>query len=93
MRENADIAAHAHGYASLTAAWFSALYPEKKVKFINRGISGNRAADLEQRWKPDCLDLKPDWVSILIGINRNYKVDGAGIRITGQLDMDAAAAA
>lgn len=58
-----------YGYASLTAAWFSALYPEKKVKFINRGISGNRAADLEQRWKPDCLDLKPDWVSILIGIN------------------------
>jgi lysophospholipase L1-like esterase len=57
------------GYANLAAAWFSALYPEKHVRFINRGISGNRVVDLARRWQPDCLDLKPDWVSILIGIN------------------------
>src|SRR3954467_821401 len=57
------------GYATLAAAWFSALYPEKHIRFINRGISGNRVVDLAQRWKKDCLDLKPDWVSILIGIN------------------------
>ena len=57
------------GYANLAAAWFSALYPEKHVRFINRGISGNRVVDLTQRWQRDCLDLKPDWVSILIGIN------------------------
>ena len=29
--------------------------------------------------------------SILIFLNRTYRVDGAGIRITGQLDMDAVA--
>ena len=57
------------GYAMITAAWFQALYPEKNVKFINRGISGDRAKDLQNRWKEDCLELKPDWVSILIGIN------------------------
>jgi acyl-CoA thioesterase I len=57
------------GYAALVAAWFSALYPEKNVRFISRGISGNRAKDLRDRWQQDCLDLKPDWVSILIGIN------------------------
>ena len=57
------------GYANLAAAWFSALYPEKHVRFINRGISGNRVVDLTRRWQKDCLDLKPDWVSILIGIN------------------------
>src|SRR5690349_8764111 len=61
------------GYANLAAAWFSALYPEKRVRFINRGISGNRAADLVARWKADCLDLKPDWVSILIGINDTWR--------------------
>lgn len=58
-----------YGYAMMTTAWFSALYPEKKVKFLNRGISGNRVEDLQKRWQEDCLDLKPTWVSILIGIN------------------------
>lgn len=57
------------GYANMTAAMFSAMYPEKNVKFLNKGISGNRVKDLKARWKEDCLDLKPDWVSILIGVN------------------------
>lgn len=57
------------GYAMLAAAWFSAAYPEKRVRFLNRGISGNVVRDLRARWKRDCLDLRPAWVSILIGIN------------------------
>lgn len=57
------------GYANMIPAMFSALHPEKSVKFLNRGISGNRVRDLKARWKEDCLDLKPDWVSILIGVN------------------------
>ena len=39
------------------------------VKVLNRGISGHRAKDLVARWAEDCLDLNPDIVSILIGIN------------------------
>ncbi len=61
------------GYPAMVAAWFSALHPEKNVRFINRGISGNRAADLKRRWQPDCLDLAPTWVSILIGINDTWR--------------------
>jgi acyl-CoA thioesterase I len=61
------------GYPALVAAWFSALYPASGVRFINRGISGNRAGDLRTRWQADCLDLKPDWVSILIGINDTWR--------------------
>jgi len=61
------------GYAALTAAWFAASYPARTVRFFNRGISGNRAADLRGRWQADCLDLKPDWVSILIGINDTWR--------------------
>jgi lysophospholipase L1-like esterase len=61
------------GYAMMTTAWFSALYPEKQVRFINRGISGNRVKDLKARWQKDCIDLKPDWVSILIGINDTWR--------------------
>ncbi|MCX6972132.1 MAG: SGNH/GDSL hydrolase family protein [Verrucomicrobia bacterium] len=57
------------GYAMMAAAQVQALYPGFGLTFLNRGISGNRAADLAGRWQEDCLDLKPDWVSILIGIN------------------------
>ena len=58
-----------NGYPLLVASLFNALYPEKNVKFINRGISGNRVRNLKERWEEDCLALKPDYVSILIGIN------------------------
>jgi lysophospholipase L1-like esterase len=61
------------GYALLASAWFGALYPEKNVKFINRGMGGNRAADLRERWQADCLALQPDWVSILIGVNDMWR--------------------
>lgn len=57
------------GYAYIVASLFSSLYPEKKVHFVNRGISGNQTHDLEARWDEDCLDLKPDVLSIMIGIN------------------------
>jgi acyl-CoA thioesterase-1 len=57
------------GYAMMASTWFSAKYPEKKVWFLNRGLSGNRVRDLKNRWKKDCLDLKPNVVSILIGVN------------------------
>lgn len=61
------------GYALMTAAWLGAARPDLKLTFLNRGISGNRAADLSDRWQQDCLDLKPDWVSILIGINDTWR--------------------
>jgi len=61
------------GYAMMVASWFSAMHPEKNVRFLNRGISGNRVKDLKARWKEDCLDLKPSWVSIFIGINDTWR--------------------
>jgi len=61
------------GYPNMTAAWFGTLHPERSVRFINKGISGNRSIDLVNRWKKDCLDLKPDVVSILIGINDTWR--------------------
>ena len=58
-----------NGYVMMTAAWLSALHPECHMKFYNRGVGGNRIRDLRHRWKKDCLDLKPNLVSILIGAN------------------------
>lgn len=61
------------GYPMLVAAWCAALHPELHLRFLNRGISGNRTRDLAQRWQRDCLDLRPKWVSLLIGINDTWR--------------------
>jgi len=58
-----------HGYCFIIAAQFGAQYPEKNLTFMNRGCSGNKVTDLAARWKNDTLDLKPDVLSIMIGIN------------------------
>jgi lysophospholipase L1-like esterase len=58
-----------HGYAFSIASRVMADFPEKKLSFYNRGISGNKITDLESRWQKDTLDLKPDVLSILVGIN------------------------
>jgi len=58
-----------HGYVYLVSSrlWYE--LPEKKFHFINRGVSGNSVTDLSNRWQQDTLDIKPDLLSILIGIN------------------------
>lgn len=58
-----------HGYAYLINAALGTAYPQAYFRFYNRGISGNRIADLYGRWKEDTLNLNPDVLSILIGIN------------------------
>jgi lysophospholipase L1-like esterase len=56
-------------YGYIIAAQFGALYPERNLTFINRGISSNTVVDLAERWQGDTLALKPDVLSILIGVN------------------------
>lgn len=56
------------GYANLVKGALSYDYPNQYV-FHNRGISGNRIVDLYARIKNDIINLKPDIMSILIGVN------------------------
>jgi len=58
-----------HGYAYLIAARLWYQFPAKRFHFFNRGVSGNQVSDLMSRWQKDSIDLKPDLVSILIGVN------------------------
>jgi lysophospholipase L1-like esterase len=58
-----------HGYAFAVASRIGADFPWAGFTFYNRGISGNKVWELEKRWQEDTLDLKPDVLSILIGIN------------------------
>ncbi len=57
------------GYPLLIASAELAAHPTSGLKFYNRGVSGNKVPDLEQRWAADTLALKPDVLSVLIGVN------------------------
>lgn len=70
-----------NGYAWLAAAQLLVDRPDGKLNIYNRGISGNKVYQLAERWQEDCLDLKPDVLSILIGVNdfwhkHNHGYDG-----------------
>ena len=57
------------GYVSLVESWLVATRAEARIRVLNRGTSGNTVLDLARRWQADVLDLKPDFVCVLIGIN------------------------
>lgn len=56
------------GYATMAAGQLGMEHPGE-YRFLNRGISGNRVSDLYARIKRDIINLKPDYMSILIGVN------------------------
>ena len=56
-------------YPYLTAAALLNNFPDKNLKIYNRGVGGNKVYQLAQRWDKDCLGLKPNVLSILIGVN------------------------
>ncbi|HQQ64380.1 MAG TPA: SGNH/GDSL hydrolase family protein [Pseudomonadales bacterium] len=58
-----------NGYVSLVNAWLAANFPAHAIRVINMGINGNTVRELKARWRKDVLELKPDWLSIFIGIN------------------------
>lgn len=57
------------GYPFLVASEALARHPDRDLHFLNRGISGNKIPDLAARWQSDTLELKPDILSVLIGVN------------------------
>jgi lysophospholipase L1-like esterase len=58
-----------HSYVYLIASRLGVDMPEAQLEFFNRGISGHKVSDLKARWQKDAIDMKPDLLSILIGVN------------------------
>lgn len=58
-----------HGYVFIIAARHGAAFAERKLDFMNRGVSANTVLDLAKRWQKDTLDLRPDILSVLVGVN------------------------
>ncbi|MBE8719489.1 SGNH/GDSL hydrolase family protein [Sphingobacterium pedocola] len=70
------------GYAMIAASNLLNKYADKNIRVYNRGISGNKVPQLAERWATDCIDLKPNILSIMIGINdywhkRNGNYEGS----------------
>ena len=56
------------GYATLVSAQLGYENPGEYT-FINRGIGGDRSIDILARIKKDAINLKPDYMSIFVGVN------------------------
>ena len=68
-RDHANPSDMGDGYPRYASAMIQDSFPDVKFEFVNLGISGNRTEHLVQRLESDFLDIQPDIVSIMIGIN------------------------
>jgi lysophospholipase L1-like esterase len=68
-REYNTLGALGSGYALLVASKLLLDYPSKKLQIHNKGVSGDKVFQLADRWDSDCLAIKPDVLSIHVGVN------------------------
>ena len=61
------------GYAMIAASLLLAKFPGRALHVYNRGVSGDTIRQLDSRWQDDVLSLKPDWLSVLVGINDAWR--------------------
>lgn len=72
-RDRQDPASLGSGYVGMVAGRLLLDHAEEPLTVHNRGISGNRSKDLLARWDADCVDLKPDFLSLYIGVNNTWR--------------------
>lgn len=72
-----------HSYVFLIASRLHTDLPQAGLKFFNRGMSGNTVGDLRNRWQTDSVEMKPDILSILVGVNDV----GRACRANKQIDL------
>lgn len=71
-RDRSDIHNLGNGYPKYAAVFIKEKHPEIDFEFIDLGISGNQTKDLVARLQKDFVDINPDIVSILIGVNDTW---------------------
>ncbi|MFJ8752537.1 SGNH/GDSL hydrolase family protein [Streptomyces sp. NPDC102441] len=67
-----------NGYVRMAAERVRTARPDSAVTFVNRGVAGDSMSDLRARWREDTLDIEPDVVSVLIGVNDTWRRYYAG---------------
>ncbi|HWU07110.1 MAG TPA: SGNH/GDSL hydrolase family protein [Streptomyces sp.] len=68
-----------NGYVRRAAERVRSARPDSDITFINRGVSGDGISDLRARWREDALELEPDVVSVLIGVNDTWRRYASGV--------------
>ncbi len=64
------------GYVAMVRATLTARHAELPVRVANRGVGGDRTIELLNRWRVDCLDIRPQVLSIKIGVNDVWRLRG-----------------
>lgn len=70
------VAGLGNGYSFLASARLFEMFPQRDLRIYNRGISGNKVHQLAERWQEDAIDLRPDILSIMIGVNDHWHTLG-----------------
>lgn len=68
-RDRNDPTDMGNGYPRYASAMIQDSFPDIEFEFVNLGISGNRTEHLVERLESDFIEVQPDIVSILIGVN------------------------
>jgi lysophospholipase L1-like esterase len=58
-----------YGYVAQVDALLTACASELGIQIVNVGTSGHTVRHLAARWQRDVFELKPEWLSIMIGTN------------------------
>lgn len=80
--------AEGFGYVAFVSALLKSTYPENNNRIINMGVGGDRVRELKARWDRDVLDLNPDYLSIMIGINDIWRQFEHPLRIEEHVYID-----
>ncbi len=69
-------APYGDGYVNMVEMLLQAHHPQLELRVLNRGIGGDTVRDLAARWERDVLAQRPDWVSVMIGVNDVWRAFG-----------------
>ena len=71
-----DTSGMGRGYVHDIVTHLLGNHHDKGYRFYNRGVSGHKVFQLARRWDDDCLNLRPDLLSLLIGVNDYWHTIG-----------------
>ena len=74
------------GYALVAGSKLLADHADKNLQIYNKGVSGNKVFQLADRWDEDCLKLKPNILSIFVGVNDFWHTLNANNPYTGTIE-------
>jgi acyl-CoA thioesterase I len=61
------------GYVRMAADAWAAAHPDHPITVLNRGVGGDRVGDLRLRWTRDAIEVQPDVVTLMVGVNNTWR--------------------